>query len=107
MAKAALTESEAQTELARLAAEIARHDVAYHQKDAPVITDAEYDKLRKQFEALAKKHPTLAETFEVARSVGAAPAEKFAKVRHAIVPSISNAELLWPLFGLRGLRGLA
>jgi DNA ligase (NAD+) len=91
-AKAALSETEAEAELARLAAEIVRHDVAYHQEDAPVISDADYDKLRRQFEALSKKHPALAAKFEVARSVGAAPAEKFAKVRHAVpMLSLDNA----------------
>ncbi len=90
--KAALSETEAEAELARLSAEIARHDIAYHQKDAPEISDADYDKLRRQFEALAKKHPKLAAKFEVARSVGAAPAEKFAKVRHAVpMLSLDNA----------------
>ena len=38
---------QAEAELARLAEEIATHDIAYHQQDAPLVTDAEYDALRR------------------------------------------------------------
>ena len=38
-----MTEAEAAEALAALAAEIARHDQAYHEQDAPLIADAEYD----------------------------------------------------------------
>ena len=79
---------EAEAELKRLAEEIARHDIAYHQKDAPVIADADYDFLRRQFDVLAKKHPEIAAKFATGKSVGAAPAEKFGKVRH-VVPMLS------------------
>ncbi len=37
-----LTEAEAEAELARLAAAIAAADRAYHERDDPDITDAEY-----------------------------------------------------------------
>jgi DNA ligase (NAD+) len=92
MAKAALTEIQARAELERLSAEIARHDIAYHQKDAPAITDAQFDALRRQFEALAKKFPAFATPLRAAGSVGAAPAEKFAKVAHRVAMlSLDNA----------------
>ena len=39
---------EASAELAHLAREIARHDRAYYEKDAPAISDAEYDALRRR-----------------------------------------------------------
>ena len=39
----ALSKAEAEAELARLAAEIATHDIAYHQQDAPLVSDADYD----------------------------------------------------------------
>ena len=42
-----LTTETAREKLAELSAEIERHDRAYHQNDAPEITDAEYDRLRR------------------------------------------------------------
>ena len=45
-----LTEAEARAEHARLASEIAGHDKAYYQSDAPKISDAAYDALRRKLE---------------------------------------------------------
>jgi DNA ligase (NAD+) len=90
--KHALTRKGAEAELARLAGEITKHDVAYFQKDQPLISDAEYDALRRRFGELAAAYPDLAAKHEVARSVGAAPAEKFAKVVHRVAMlSLDNA----------------
>ena len=50
-----LTLLEASAELAALAAEIAKHDRAYHEQDAPVISDAEYDALRVEIETLSRE----------------------------------------------------
>jgi DNA ligase (NAD+) len=77
----------ARTQHAELAAELARHDVLYHQQDRPEISDAAYDDLRRRLGALETEFPKLAES-GAADSVGAAPSEKFAKVRHA-VPMLS------------------
>jgi NAD-dependent DNA ligase len=57
---AALSEAEAAEELARLEAEIARHDRAYYQDDAPEISDAEYDALRRRNAAIEARFPALA-----------------------------------------------
>ena len=73
---------------ARLSAEIAEHDRRYHAEDAPTISDADYDALRRRLEALEAAHPELAAPGSPSRSVGAAPSEKFAKVKHA-VPMLS------------------
>jgi DNA ligase (NAD+) len=74
-------------EHASLAAEIARHDLAYHQNDAPEISDADYDRLRKRLTEIEAAHPELQTA-----TVGAAPSGKFAKVRHRVpMLSLSNA----------------
>jgi DNA ligase (NAD+) len=77
-----LTDAEAAAELAALAAEIARHDRAYHGDDAPLITDAEYDALRRRNAAIEARFPDLIRADSPSRRVGSAPAGAFGKVRH-------------------------
>jgi DNA ligase (NAD+) len=79
----ALTEEEAAAELARLAAAIAAHDRAYYQEDAPEISDAEYDALRRRNGAIEARFPQLVRPDSPSRKVGAAPASGFGKIRHA------------------------
>src|SRR3954470_11847299 len=87
-----LTIDQARREHKRLAAEIAEHDRRYHQEDAPVITDAEYDALRRRYDALKAAFPDLATLESAAEKVGAAPSETFAKVRHRVpMLSLGNA----------------
>ena len=86
-----LTEPEADAELARLAAAIAEADIAYHQNDAPEITDAAYDALRRRNDAIEAAFPHLVREDSPTMKVGAPPAEGFAKVRHA-VPMLSLAK---------------
>jgi DNA ligase (NAD+) len=87
-----LSEKEAKAEHARLEAEIAGHDRLYYQQDAPKISDAEYDALRRRYEAIEKRFPALRTLTSLSRRVGAAPAAKFAKVRHAVpMLSLANA----------------
>ena len=83
-----LTLAKAREEHARLQAEIAEHDRRYHGEDAPIISDAEYDALRRRYTALEEAFPQLAGADSANRKVGAAPSEKFAKVRHR-VPMLS------------------
>ncbi len=80
------------TRYASLVETINHHDIAYHQNDAPTISDAAYDSLRKQLLALEQAYPSLKSGDSPAGKVGAAPSGKFAKVRH-VVPmlSLSNA----------------
>ena len=77
-----LTLAKARTEHVRLQAEIAEHDRRYYREDAPTISDAEYDELRRRYAALEEAFPQLAGANSLNRKVGAAPSEKFAKVRH-------------------------
>ena len=84
----ALTPAKARREHARLAAEIREHDRRYHGEDAPIISDAEYDELRRRYSSLEEAFPQLAGVDSLNRKVGAPPSEKFAKVRHR-VPMLS------------------
>jgi DNA ligase (NAD+) len=85
-------EAEAAQALATLAAEIARHDQAYHEHDAPLISDAEYDALRQRNAAIEAEFPHLVRPDSPSRRVGAAPTAGFAKVRHRVpMLSLDNA----------------
>ena len=87
-----LSEKEAKAEHARLEGEIAGHDRLYYQHDAPKISDAEYDALRRRYEAIEVRFPALRTPGSLSQRVGAAPAAKFAKVRHAVpMLSLANA----------------
>ncbi len=77
---------EAEIEHRRLADEVAEHDRRYHQEDAPTISDAEYDALRRRLDEIEAAFPHL--RARVTQAVGAAPSGKFAKVRHS-VPMLS------------------
>ena len=87
-----LSEAQAKAELKRLAAEIAAHDKRYYQEDAPSVSDAEYDALRARNEAIEARFPALVRPDSPSRKIGAKPAEKFAKIRHAVpMLSLGNA----------------
>ncbi|MGD0148689.1 MAG: NAD-dependent DNA ligase LigA [Xanthobacteraceae bacterium] len=87
-----LTEKQAKAEHARLAAEIAEHDRRYYQDDAPSVTDAEYDALRRRYNAIEARFPQLRTLESLTQRVGAAPSGRFAKVRHAVpMLSLDNA----------------
>ncbi|MBS0560150.1 MAG: NAD-dependent DNA ligase LigA [Proteobacteria bacterium] len=88
----ALTEAEAAAELERLAAEIAEHDRAYHERDAPTVSDAEYDALRRRNEAIEARFPALVRADSPSKHVGGAPSGGFAKRRHRMpMLSLDNA----------------
>ncbi len=78
----------ARAEHTLLGAEIAAHDKRYYQDDAPTISDADYDALRRRYEALESAFPELHEAGSLTKKVGAAPSQKFAKAKHA-VPMLS------------------
>ena len=78
-----LTEEQAAAELAYLAAEIARNDELYHGHDAPQISDAEYDALKRRNDAIEKQFPQLIRADSPSIRVGAAPLPTFAPITHS------------------------
>ncbi|MEQ7873817.1 NAD-dependent DNA ligase LigA [Sphingomonas sp. ASV193] len=88
----AMTEAEAANRLMRLAKEIARHDRLYHDRDAPEISDADYDALVRENRALEDAFPQLVRADSPSRRLGAAPTSALAKVPHAkAMLSLDNA----------------
>ena len=87
-----LTEAEARAELARLADAIAAANTAYHGLDAPEISDAEYDALKRRNAEIEARFPALKRADSPSDQIGAAVAEGFGKVRHEIrMLSLENA----------------
>ncbi|SFD82420.1 NAD-dependent DNA ligase LigA [Roseivivax sediminis] len=88
----ALDEEAAGHELARLAEVLNAANTAYHTHDAPEITDAEYDRLKRRNMQIEARFPTLKRADSPTETVGAAPAEGFDKITHALrMLSLGNA----------------
>ena len=76
----------------RLRRELAEHNVRYYVHDAPTISDAEYDTQLRRLAELEARYPELYSASSPTQRVGAAPAEKFAAVRHSVpMLSLDNA----------------
>ena len=87
-----LTEKEARRELARLATEIRLADIAYYKEDAPHLSDADYDRLRKRNEDIEAAFPHLKRSDSPSDRVGADVSDAFSKVDHGIpMLSLDNA----------------
>ncbi|WP_296165844.1 NAD-dependent DNA ligase LigA [uncultured Brevundimonas sp.] len=87
-----LTEAEAAAELARLTVELAHHDALYHTEDAPEISDADYDALKRRALAIEARFPALTTEASPSQAVGAAVSTQFAPVRHGVpMLSLDNA----------------
>jgi len=72
--------------------EIERHNRLYYVEDAPEISDAAFDELFRELEALEAAHPSLATPDSPTRRVGATPSESFAEVTHRVpMLSLANA----------------
>ncbi|MDQ3079540.1 MAG: NAD-dependent DNA ligase LigA [Pseudomonadota bacterium] len=78
-----MNEAEAANRLMRLAKEIARHNRAYHDHDAPEIADAEYDGLMRENAALEAEYPHLMRADSPSKMVGTTPTSSLAKVAHS------------------------
>lgn len=90
--------------------QIAIHDAAYYQRDAPIIPDADYDALVRELRSLEAVHPDLVTPDSPTQSVGGAPSAHFAPVQHSVrMMSLDNAMDLAELqaWGSRTARRLA
>ncbi|MGR3452115.1 MAG: NAD-dependent DNA ligase LigA [Paracoccus sp. (in: a-proteobacteria)] len=87
-----LDREQAAAEIADLSAQVAEANEAYHRRDAPLISDADYDTLKARLIALEEAFPQLAGPDSPTHQVGAAPVEGFGKVKHAQrMMSLGNA----------------
>ena len=67
---------------------IQRLNKAYYHNDKPLVSDAEYDKIKKDILDFEKKNPDIVDIDSPSEKVGFAPSEKFSKVKH-LVPMLS------------------
>ncbi|MEZ5884912.1 MAG: NAD-dependent DNA ligase LigA [Paracoccaceae bacterium] len=87
-----LAAAEAEAELSRLVAAVRAANTAYHTHDAPEISDAEYDRLKRRLAAIEARFPALARPDSPTGTVGAAVAEGFGKIVHEVrMLSLENA----------------
>ena len=87
-----LTLEEASTELARLADVLARANIDYHQKDAPFLSDSDYDALRIRNHEIEVRFPQMKRGDSPSEKIGAPLSEGFAKIVHAVpMLSLANA----------------
>lgn len=78
--------------LIALRKEIARHDYAYYVENAPLIPDAEYDRLMRELQAIETTHPEWITSDSPSQRVAGAPQAGFVEVRHTIpMLSLDNA----------------
>ncbi|MGE0754509.1 MAG: NAD-dependent DNA ligase LigA [Alphaproteobacteria bacterium] len=87
-----LSTEDAKQEWKKLVEAVRHHNKLYYQHDAPEIADSEYDRLFRRLQELEDQFPELATPDSPTQTVGAAPLEKFAKVKHSIpMLSLNNA----------------
>jgi DNA ligase (NAD+) len=87
-----LTQEEARQELAALADVLAAANRAYHTEDAPDLSDAEYDQLKRRNAAIEARFPGLKRTDSPSDQVGGPLAEGFGKITHEVrMLSLGNA----------------
>ena len=81
-----------QRQVARLRAEIDRHNYRYHVLDDPEVSDAEYDRLMTELRRLESENPELVAPDSPTQRVGGTPVAAFTQVRHRVpMLSLDNA----------------
>ncbi|MEO9895694.1 MAG: NAD-dependent DNA ligase LigA [Paracoccaceae bacterium] len=87
-----LTQEQAQQELARLSKALSEANSDYHGQDAPQLSDADYDALKRRNVAIEERFPALKRADSPTEMIGSAPADGFSKVTHAVsMLSLANA----------------
>jgi DNA ligase (NAD+) len=84
--------AEAKQRIEKLKAEINQHNYRYYVLDSPEISDAEYDELMRELQALEEENPQFLTPDSPTQRVGAAPLEAFGVVEHPLpLLSLGNA----------------
>ena len=84
--------AKAQARIAALREQINEHNYRYYVLDAPVVSDAEYDRLLRELQDLERKFPKLIVPDSPTQRIGAAPADEFGEVHHQVpMTSMDNA----------------
>ncbi len=84
----AKSKANVEAQVQTLRRDLEEHSYRYHVLDQPIISDAQYDKLMRELEAIEAVHPELVRPDSPTQRVGAAPSASFAQVRHR-VPMLS------------------
>ena len=90
-----LSRQEAKEELIFLARRLAELDDAYYQDDAPLLSDSQYDALKRRNFEIEAKYPDLILANSPSLKVGAMPADGFLKIEHK-TPMLSLENLFEP-----------
>ena len=86
------TDVKVKADIEKLRQKIDEHNYRYYVLDAPLVSDAEYDKLFQRLKALEAEHPTFITSDSPTQRVGAAPLKEFAKINHDVpMLSLENA----------------
>ena len=77
-----MADASAKERIRELRTQIEHHNYRYHVLDDPEISDAAYDRLFDELKSLEEAHPELASPDSPTQRIGAAPSERFQKLRH-------------------------
>ncbi|MEC5387907.1 NAD-dependent DNA ligase LigA [Uliginosibacterium sp. H3] len=78
------TQSSVTERAAWLRAELTRYAEAYYTNDAPIVPDAEYDRLFRELQGIEREHPELLTLDSPTQRVGGAPLKSLTPVRHKL-----------------------